>query len=343
MARRVVLVIRTEFLRLVLRQLLRRQAATEIVAEADDLAGAQGLPDVGCLILERSLCEGEPAAVAALFRRHRGRIIVIGDGADVSPPAGIVSGTVIMVPAGSLGVKLDPSALGARLGEALTAPYPVRAILPQPETLPSPLAEGDSIVPRRLNRARRPALVGIAASTGGPETLQILLKALHEPVCPVIIALHIPKEHTVSLARHLAAVSGHPVLVGEAGPLPIQGIVLLQGGVDHAVAATENGLSLRLVRGGASNFHPNADILLSSMAVLNRPVTGVVLTGMGNDGCDGAKALAAQGYPVLAQRPSSCVVAGMPSAAIATGAVSETGIPIAIAERLNDWFMLPEN
>jgi two-component system chemotaxis response regulator CheB len=118
---------------------------------------------------------------------------------------------------------------------------------------------------------------------------------------------------------------------------------LLPGGIDHGVVATADGLSLRPVRGGASNFHPNGDILLTSMADLDRLVVGVILTGMGNDGCEGAKALKARGYPVLVQRPASCIVAGMPSAAIAAGTVSETASPEGIALRLNDWFALPEN
>jgi two-component system chemotaxis response regulator CheB len=169
-----------------------------------------------------------------------------------------------------------------------------------------------------------------------------LLKALDPPVCPVVIALHSPKEHADSLAQHLGTVSGHRVLVGAAGPLPPSGIILLPGGIDHGVVATAEGLSLRWVRGGASNFHPNGDILLSSMAELDRPVVGVILTGMGNDGCEGAKSLKAHGYPVLAQSPASCIVAGMPSAAIAAGAISETAPPEAIAMRLNIWFALPE-
>jgi two-component system chemotaxis response regulator CheB len=239
------------------------------VAEASDLAGAQALPDVGWLIIERGMCDRAPADIAALLPRHRGRVVMIDP-------------------------DLDPS-----------------------------------------------ALVGIAASTGGPEALQRLFKALDRPVCPVVVALHVPKEHTDGIARHLTAVSGHAVIVGEAGPLPRQGIVVLQGGADHAVEATADGLSLRPVRGGASNFHPNADILFTSIANLGCPVVGVILTGMGNDGCGGARALAAQGHPLLAQRPSSCAVAGMPSAAISAGVVSETLDPEVIGERLNDWFALP--
>jgi len=333
MALRIALVVQTEFLRLVLRQLLRRQVGTEIIAEAADLGAAGALPAVGCLIIERSLCEGEGRSLAAILGRHRGQAILVGEGEIVTVPAGVKPGDVTLVPAGHPGAKLDPAALGERLALAMARPVVTAAVKASVTDTP----------PARPRRAQRPALVGIAVSTGGPETLPVLLKSLDPPVCPVIIALHSPEEHAASLAHHLAEVSGHTVIVGEAGPLPPRGIIFLPGGLDHGLVATTHGLSLRRVRGGTSNFHPNGDILLSSMAGLDCPVVGVILTGMGNDGCEGAKALKARSYPVLAQSPASCIVAGMPSAAIAAGAVSETAPPEGIALRLNDWFALPES
>ena len=70
MALRIALVVRTEFLRLVLRQLLRRQVGVEIVGEAAELAAALRLSDVTQLIVERALCDSEPEAFATLCRRH---------------------------------------------------------------------------------------------------------------------------------------------------------------------------------------------------------------------------------------------------------------------------------
>jgi two-component system chemotaxis response regulator CheB len=169
-----------------------------------------------------------------------------------------------------------------------------------------------------------------------------MLGALQRPICPIVIALHIPAEHCSGLARHLAAVTGHEVTVGEAGPLPARGVVLLQGGMDHLVCVRNGSLWLRRAPAGGSVFHPNGDILLSSGAQLDRAVVGVVLTGMGNDGCKGAVVLAARGCSVLAQTPSSCAVPGMPAAAIAAGAVREIAQPAAIACRLNEWFALTD-
>jgi two-component system chemotaxis response regulator CheB len=146
----------------------------------------------------------------------------------------------------------------------------------------------------------RPELILIAASTGGPEALQELLGTLRPPPCPIVIALHIPAEHCGGLACHLAVATGHRVTVGEAGLLPDMGVVLLQGGMDHLVVVRSEGLWLRRAPATGSVFHPNGDSLLTGGANLDRAVVGVVLTGMGNDGCAGAVALAGRGYPVLA-------------------------------------------
>jgi two-component system chemotaxis response regulator CheB len=333
MALRIGLVIGTEFLRLVLRQLLRRQVGVEIVGEVADLAAVGSLSASEWLIVEGGLSAS--GSLADLCRERPGRVILVGEGADVALPPGLLPGDAILIPAGNASAKFDPSALSVRLGNLLTTLHSA-APLARPAK-PKP-AENVS----ETMKARRPALVGISASTGGPEALQTLFTALRPPVCPVVVALHIPREHTEGLARHLADVSGHSVSVGETGLLPERGIVLLQGGADYAVVQTADGLALRRVTTTASSFHPNGDVLLGSMATLNRAVIGLVLTGMGNDGSEGVRALADKGLPVFAQRPSSCAIPGMPSAAIATGGVSEIAPLAGIAARLNDLFALPD-
>lgn len=139
---------------------------------------------------------------------------------------------------------------------------------------------------------------------------------------------------------HLADTTGHRVVLGETGLGVTPGIFILEGGADHAVVADGPGLRLQRVRGGTSVFHPNGDILLTSLARLGRPAAGVILTGMGQDGTIGARAMADAGFPVLAQRPATCAVPGMPAAAIAAGAVSDTAAPADLARRLNGWFRL---
>jgi chemotaxis response regulator CheB len=345
------LVVEAEFLRLVLRQLLRRMAG-EIAFEAATPAEAQAQPPTQAIIADVTPCATDLAGFATLCRLYQGRTVLIGNSDTVTRPGLTIPPDVIQVPMGTQTTARDLSVLASRLEAGLRplmermrcpAPFgsdPSHPVL-QPTLIPKPMPPLLAPAPRRTGRVRRPELILIAASTGGPEALQDLFSRLQRPICPIVVALHIPAEHTQGLARHLASVTGHSVTVAEAGPLPSTGVVLLQGGMDHLVIERNDGFWLRRAPAAASVFHPNGDVLLNSGAALDRAVVGVVLTGMGNDGCAGATALAARGFPVLAQSPGSCAVPGMPAAAIAAGAVREVTDPAGIAERLNAWFALP--
>jgi two-component system chemotaxis response regulator CheB len=346
MALHVGLLVEAEFLRLVLRQLLRRMAGVELIGEAATPAEAltlscPGATSVDVIIAEAAACVADPPDFAILSRRYPGRIVLLGNGSAIAHPGLIIRPDVVEVPMGTATAARDLSLLASRLEAALV---PLAAQFRRdapPRQSPEPFVPL-SPVSQPTGRVRRPQLVLIAASTGGPEALQELFATLRPPPCPIVVALHIPAEHTAGLVRHLAAVTGHHVTVGQAGALPDSGIVLLQGGMNHLVVARDHGLCLRRAPAATSVFHPNWDILPASGAPLDRPVVGVVLTGMGNDGCAGAIALAARGHPILAQSPGSCAVAGMPAAAIAAGVVREVAIPATIGERLNVWFGLPD-
>jgi chemotaxis response regulator CheB len=315
MAARLGLAVATEFRRLVLRQLLRRIPGIVLAGEAETLAEAQSLPGVDALIVDAAACGSNPAELTALTRLFPGRVILIGE-VPTAPP------NVPRLP----DADIPRLTTGLRTALASMAGITPRAADP---------------VTKTTGRVRRPELVLIAASTGGPDALQTLFEALHRPACPIVIALHIPAEHCTGLARHLSSATGHAVKVGEPGPLAAAEFVLLRGGADYAVSVRDGALWLRGASPAASVFHPNGDVLLRSGAVLDRSVVGIVLTGMGNDGCAGAKALAEAGHPVLAQTPASCAVPGMPAAAIAAGAVRDVASLTGIADRLNAWFALP--
>jgi two-component system, chemotaxis family, protein-glutamate methylesterase/glutaminase len=338
MARRVGLVVDAEFLRLVLRQLLRRVPGIELAGEVANPSAALALQNTDALIADAAACETDPENFTALCRRFPGRIVLIGDGHTVERPGLVIPPEVHRIPMGTSTTTRDLSLLATRLEETL---WPLAC--PQRDVVPQAMPDREPAlqVSRRAGRVQRPELVVIAASTGGPEALQELLGGLRQAVCPIVIALHIPAEHCSGLARHLASFTGHEVSVGEAGLLSARGVVLLRGGMDHIVLERGDALWLRRATPARSVFHPNADVLLGSGAALDRAVVGIVLTGMGNDGCAGAAALAARGFPVLAQTPATCAVPGMPTAAIKVGAVREVASPAGIADRLNAWFALP--
>ena len=342
MALKIGLVVRTEFLRLVLRQLLRREVGVDVVGEVDCLNAAIGLRDAEWMVIEKVLYDEDPENQLPLCSRVSNQIVLIVDGAETVASNSLISKDIILIPAGTSELKLDPSALSMRLNATLKSlqKNDQQVIIHSKPIKSVELVSTISL--RKATLTQRPTIIGIAVSTGGPDALQELFLALKAPLCPIIVALHIPKEHTSGLAHHLTNISGHSIIVTEAGPLPPRGVILLQGGTDYGVVANTDGFSLQRVRGGTSSFHPNANILLTSMAKLNQPSVGIILTGMGDDGSEGVKAFAAQGFPVFAQRPSSCAVAGMPSAAIATGAVSYIATPSEIGIRINDLFLQSE-
>ncbi|MHB8709037.1 MAG: protein-glutamate methylesterase/protein-glutamine glutaminase [Desulfuromonadales bacterium] len=168
-------------------------------------------------------------------------------------------------------------------------------------------------------------MVVIASSTGGPPALQTLFSTIQEPI-PVgfAIAQHMPPDFTRAFAERLNRFSALEIREAADGDSILPGRVLIAPG----------GYNLEMFRRGGDIFvkvtepksHqrylPSADVLFASAAPLFGPrLLGVVLTGMGNDGARGVRAVKEHGGSVLAEDEESCVVFGMPKEAIATGSV----------------------
>jgi two-component system, chemotaxis family, protein-glutamate methylesterase/glutaminase len=157
------------------------------------------------------------------------------------------------------------------------------------------------------------SVIGICASTGGPQALRTVLAFLPAdfPI-PVFVVQHMTPGFTEGLVRWLDG--SVPVAVGLAGER-----------ADPGVWIAPEGAHLRLGEGGtvvhdhttaAGRHRPSGDVLLASLAEIagNRAVA-VVLSGMGRDGAIGAAAIRDIGGTVLAQNEESCVVYGMPQVA----------------------------
>jgi two-component system chemotaxis response regulator CheB len=114
-------------------------------------------------------------------------------------------------------------------------------------------------------------------------------------------------------------------------------VTILPGSRDAVVAPLAGGgFELRLTQSDGA-VHPSGDLLFESVAMVARHPVAVILTGMGNDGTRGAGRFARRNLPVLVQRPDTCVVGGMPSAAIEAGVASESLTLDDIAHRLRRW------
>lgn len=160
-------------------------------------------------------------------------------------------------------------------------------------------------------------LVVIAASTGGPQALTGLVTSLPESFPAALgIALHIPAEYTAAFARRLDEASAIEVVEASPGVELRPGrAVVARGGMHLAVERRGGALVAALTRTPHSLYYPSADVLFSSAArACGAGVLGVVLTGMGDDGLAGSRALRAAGGRILTQTEASCVVYGMPRA-----------------------------
>ncbi len=169
-------------------------------------------------------------------------------------------------------------------------------------------------------------LVAIGASTGGPETLHRLIAALPEDAPPTVIVQHMPEGFTTAFAARLHEASRVQVKEAEHGEPLAVGKVLIAPGGRHLSVRGAPGRWFAEVTGGplVSRHRPSVDVLFHSVALsAGRHAVGVMLTGMGDDGTRGMTAMRAVGARTLAQDEASCVVFGMPKAAIDAGCVDE--------------------
>ena len=169
-----------------------------------------------------------------------------------------------------------------------------------------------------------PRLCVIAISTGGPAALAELVPALPVDLrVAIIIVQHMPAGFTGPLAERLDAASQLDVAEARAGDRPLPGSVLIAPG-DRHVELDDRGAIVLTEGPPVNGCRPAADVtMLAAARVYGRRALGIVMTGMGHDGRDGALAIKRAGGKTLAQDQATSVIYGMPKAAIETGAIDE--------------------
>jgi two-component system chemotaxis response regulator CheB len=166
-------------------------------------------------------------------------------------------------------------------------------------------------------------LIVIGASTGGVGALRQLLPALPRGLPPIAIVQHISPAFSGAVAARLAESSTIAVReAGDAEPL-LPGECVIAPGDLHLAVDYAGGFRTRLVRSPPLHHcRPAVDVLFRSAAeAAGGDALGVLLTGMGSDGALGMRAIRDSGGLNLAEDESSCVVFGMPRAAIELGVV----------------------
>lgn len=164
-------------------------------------------------------------------------------------------------------------------------------------------------------------IIAMAASTGGPPALKKILTSLPSDIPPILIVQHMPKGVTKLFAEGLSQECKFKVKEAEDGDYVQNGLALVAPGGFHMVITKEG--TINLTNDPPVNYvRPSADVTLSSIAkVYGSKNIGVILTGMGSDGAKGIKTIKENGGITIVQNKETCVVFGMPKAAIKTGCV----------------------
>lgn len=177
---------------------------------------------------------------------------------------------------------------------------------------------------QKLVSKQYPPLVVIGASTGGPTALARLLNSFPDefPYAFVVVQ-HVDVTFAGGLAEWLQKKTGLPVETARSGCRPQIGKVLLAAADDHLIMNRNHQLYYTPYPLEKS-YRPSVDVFFESVAThWPESSVAVILTGMGTDGAQGLKQLADAGWHTIVQQEASCVVYGMPKAAVEAGAVAE--------------------
>ena len=208
----------------------------------------------------------------------------------------------------------------------------------EPQQRPSQVVRAAPMV-----RSARIDVVVIGTSTGGPQALAEIIPALSADLTvPVLIVQHMPPVFTASLAQSLNQRSPLEVMEAQADQSVRSGQVLIAPGgrhmVVHRVTSSNGNSSVRVGLNDdppENSCRPSVDVLFRSVgATYGRNVLAVVMTGMGEDGMRGVKALKERGCYCITQDAASCTIYGMPRAVDQAG-LSDESVPLRhIASRI---------
>jgi two-component system chemotaxis response regulator CheB len=178
-----------------------------------------------------------------------------------------------------------------------------------------------------LTGSATPRAVVLGASTGGPAAVMEILGAFPEaPRCAVFVAQHMPEGFTAGFAARIDRLTAFSAREAQGGEAAAPGCVLVAPGGRHLEIEVVAGRPVARVVAGeeGDRYAPSVDRLFASAAkAYGADLLAVVLTGMGDDGSEGALAVKQCGGRVIAESEESAVIHGMPRQAIRAGAVDE--------------------
>lgn len=191
--------------------------------------------------------------------------------------------------------------------------------------------KNESSVSQKINTnenliLKKPKVIGIGSSTGGPNALEKMFICLKDVplTIPIFIAQHMPPKFTEALANRLEKISGHSAHEARHGDLVKPGHIYVAPGDYHMTiekSLDNNQCTIQLDQGPRRNsVRPAVDNLFESLAkVFGNSCVAFVLTGMGEDGMVGAKSIKSVSGSIIIQDAATSTVWGMPGAVFASG------------------------
>ena len=344
---RVVIVDDSAYVRKVLRQMLARSPFIEVVGAARNGEEALELveeldPDVVTCDLNMPSMDGVAFVRAQMARRALPIIIISVASQAAEPVLGALE-------AGAIDFVQKPTALATDklldIADELIDKVKAAAGTPRSAFRRVAAAAARVASPLHLPRTGSPALdiVVIGTSTGGPQGLRTVLPAFPAdfPV-PIAMVLHMPPGYTEAYARKLDETCPLHVIEAQGGETVRAGMAYLAQAGRHLtfVRQPDGTVLTRLdLRPLDTPHRPAVDVLFQSAAqVYHSRVLGVVMTGMGADGREGAAWIKAEGGRIITEAEESCVVYGMPRSVVEAGLSDRTvaldDIPQAIMDHL---------
>ncbi|GAB1439895.1 protein-glutamate methylesterase/protein glutamine deamidase [Providencia sp.] len=321
-------------MRQLMREIINSHEDMVVVDTAPDPYVARDLikqhePDVITLDVEMPRMDGIDF-LEKLMRLHPMPVVMVSTltskGSEVTLKA-LELGAVDFVTKPQIGIRETMMSyrdiIGEKIRAAAMSKITQRSRFSRPEKkIAEPVSQAKALSPYVCSSR----VIAVGASTGGTEAIRQFLEMLPRECPPVVITQHMPAGFTRSFADRLNKLCTLTVKEAEHNELLQKGHAYIAPGDSHMLIADKGkGFQVILQQSEPVNRHrPSVDVLFDSVAqCVGRKCIGILLTGMGMDGAKGLLNLRQQGAVTYAQNESSCVVFGMPRAAIEMDAADE--------------------
>src|SRR5713101_7975340 len=342
---RVLVVDDSAFMRKVLESIFNSDEQLVVIGHAKDgreaIALAESLkPDVITMDLNMPHLDGLQATAQIMTTNPRPIVVVSSESKEgaSSTLRALELGAIDFVTKPSSGIDLDMQSVKDDLLRKVRIAAKVRVVRTASRlaaALQAPMNGGAAPKPqppvaRPATTAALPAdmrfpVVVLAASTGGPATVMRLAPGFTKDFpAAVILVQHMPAAFTTQYALQLAEFTSIRVKEAEANETVQPGTLYICPGAQHLRVTPTGRIQLDGASGRINGYLPNMDVTMETVAAFAGAMSiAVVLTGMGNDAANGAKAIKSAGGLVLAQDEATSVIFGMPAEAIKVGAVDQ--------------------